>query len=155
MRFSGRSLFTLFITLMLLGALYKALQWPMRASILIYFLCGICLLLALVELYAQLFSGAAENNEGSGMDTPLMEGGDISRDLLIWGWLLGLLLAIWLFGFMVSIPLFTFLFSFIHGARWHLALILAACAFGMLYGLFDMVISVPWPEPFILRIMGS
>jgi hypothetical protein len=97
----------------------------------------------------------AEDYEGSGMDVPLFSEGAMSRDLLAWGWLLGLLLSIWLFGFMVSVPVFTFLFSKLYGARWYISLLLAALAFGMLYGLFGMVIQVPWPEPLVLRLFGS
>ena len=155
MRFRPRNIFTLFIGLLLLGALYKALQWPMRASILIYFICGICLILVMVELYRELRPRVSENNEGSGMDVPLFSEGAMSRDLLAWAWLLGLLLAVWLVGFMVSIPLFAFLFSKIYGARWWISILLAVTAFAMLYGLFGMVIHVPWPEPFIVRLMGS
>jgi hypothetical protein len=152
MRFSGRTLFTIVIGLVLLGALLKALQWPLRTSILIYFICGICLLLVIVELYREMRARPSEETGGSGMDVPLFAGGEASRDLLAWGWLLGLLLGIWLIGFVVAVPLFTLLFSKVHGARWRVSLFLAALAFGTLYGLFGMVINVPWPEPFILTL---
>lgn len=156
MKVRGKTVFTMIIGLILLGAFIMALRWPLRTSILIYFICGICLVLLFIELYQEIQGAVTtEKAGGSGMDVPLFKGGEISRDVLAWAWLIGLLLAIWFIGFKIAVPLFVFLFSKIHGARWYLSLFLAFISFGMLYGLFDMVIHVPWPEPLILSIIAK
>ncbi len=154
MKFRARSLFTVFMGLVFLGAIISARDWPLRASILIFVLGGgVALPLIIVQLFLELQPATAKDNQGSGMDVPLFEGGERLRDLKTWGWLIGLLVAIWLIGFMVAVPFFVFTFSILYGARWYVSVFLAALAFGLLYGIFDIVVHVSWPEPFILRLL--
>ena len=154
MKFRARSLFTVFMGLVFLGAIISARDWPLRASILIFVLGGgVALPLIIVQLFLELQPATAKDNQGSGMDVPLFEGGERLRDLKTWGWLIGLLVAIWLIGFMVAVPFFVFAFSILYGARWYVSVFLAALAFGLLYGIFDIVVHVSWPEPFILRLL--
>ena len=155
MKFRARSLFTVFMGLVFLGAIISARDWPLRASILIFVLGGgVALPLIIVQLFLELQPATAKDNQGSGMDVPLFEGGERLRDLKTWGWLIGLLVAIWLIGFMVAVPFFVFAFSILYGARWYVSVFLAALAFGLLYGIFDIVVHVSWPEPFILRLLN-
>jgi hypothetical protein len=155
MKFRARSLFTVFMGLVFFGAIISARDWPLRASILIFVLGGgVALPLIIVQLFLELQPATAKDNQGSGMDVPLFEGGERLRDLKTWGWLIGLLVAIWLIGFMVAVPFFVFAFSILYGARWHVSVFLAALAFGLLYGIFAIVVHVSWPEPFILRLLS-
>jgi hypothetical protein len=153
MKFRGRSIFTILIGLLFVGALINARSWPIRASILIFVLGGgVALPLIIIMLYMEL--RPEEGNESSGMDVPLFKGGEPFRDLKTWGWLFGLLIGTWLLGFMAAVPIFTFVFSFIYGARWYTSIFLAAGTLGLLYGLFDLVVNVSWPEPFLLSLLG-
>lgn len=155
MKFKPRSLFTVFMALVFAGAIISARNWPLRASILIFVLGGgVALPLIIVQLFLELRPATAKLSQGSGMDVPLFEGGKRSRDLKTWGWLIGLLGATWLIGFMLAVPIFVFSFSILYGARWYISVFLAALAFGLLYGIFDIVVHVSWPEPFILRFLS-
>ena len=156
MKFKPRSLFTIFMGLVFLSAIVNARNWPLRASILILVLGGmVALPLVITQLFLELRPGTSKLSQASGMDVPLFKGGERFRDLKTWGWLVGLLIAVWLIGFMVAVPLFVFVFSIIYGARWTVSTFLAALAFGLLYGIFDVVVHVSWPEPFVYRLMGS
>ena len=62
-------------------------------------------------------------------------------------------LGIWLIGFSVSMTIFAFLYSHLHGGRWYLSLFIAFLCFVVTYGLFEMVIHAPWPEPFLLELI--
>lgn len=153
MKFRGRSIFTVFIGLLFVGALINALSWPIRASILIFVLGGgVALPLIIITLYMELRPEGG--NTSSGMDVPLFEGGERFRDLKTWGWLFGLLIGTLLIGFMAAVPVFVFVFSFIYGARWYTSIFLAVGTLGVLYGLFDFVVNVSWPEPFLLSLLG-
>ena len=76
------------------------------------------------------------------------------RTLVFWGWLLGLFLGIWLVGFSVAMTLFAFLYSQLHGGRWYWSLFIAFLCFAITYGLFELVIHSPWPEPFLLQLIS-
>lgn len=156
MTFKPRSLFTIFMGLVFISAIVNAWNWPLRASILVFVLGGLVALpLIVTQLVLELRAEASKPSRTSGMDVPRFEGGERFRDLKTWGWLVGLLIAVWLIGFMVAVPLFVFVFSIIYGARWYVSIFLSAMAFGLLYGIFDVVVHVSWPEPFVLRWLGS
>jgi len=156
MKFKPRSLFTLFMGLVFISAIISARSWPLRASILIFVLGGmVALPLIITQLVLELRSGAGKHSRDSGMDVPRFEGGERFRDLKTWAWLVGLLAAVWLIGFMVAVPLFVFAFSIIYGARWYVSVFLSAMALGLLYGIFDVVVHVSWPEPYVLRWLGN
>ena len=135
---------------------HTTLLWLLGSLSLVMFIGTIIALpLIITQLVLELRSGTLRHSPTSGMDVPQFEGGERFRDLKTWGWLVGLLVAVWLIGFMVAVPLFVFVFSIIHGARWYVSVFLSAMAFGLLYGIFDVVVHVSWPEPFVLRWLAS
>lgn len=149
-----KSLFTLFILLLLSWAIYIARDWTLRASIIILVLGSVGVILSLVQLISDLVpnrAGAAEP-EGIAFDAPALKPEGRWGNLEIWGWILGLYAAIHLIGFPAAVPLFVFAYAKIYGASWRLSLILAAVGWGFLYGLFEKILHVPWPES-LLKIL--
>jgi putative tricarboxylic transport membrane protein len=64
----------------------------------------------------------------------------------IFGWILGYFVGIWLFGFSIGGPLCTFIqLKFASKEKWPLTLILTALAVVIIYGLFDLVLHIPFP----------
>jgi MFS family permease len=60
---------------------------------------------------------------------------------------LGYLLAIWLLGFPIGGPLCAFLqLKFGSREKWFLSLVLALSAWVFIYGIFDFVLHVPFPD---------
>ena len=65
----------------------------------------------------------------------------------IFGWMIAYFVAIWLLGFSIGVPLCTFIYLRI-GSRekWLLSLILTGLSWAFIYGLFDRVLHVPFPQ---------
>jgi hypothetical protein len=149
-----RLAFTSFIGLVILVALLVAKDWPIRASIIILLLGGIGIVLALVQLLFDIKNLHAEQkHERPTFETAAVEHQGRWGTLEIWGWLLGLFLAIQLIGFPVALPLFVFLYVKLYGGSWPTAVLLAAVTWGFLVGVFDEVLSVHWPEPWLARLL--
>jgi hypothetical protein len=153
--------FTLVIGLIFAGAVLVSLGWSLRASVIILVLGGIAVVLAMVQLALDLRSrsGGGHTQERPAFDVPIAELSDPRlarrRVLEIWGWLLGLFAAIHVIGFLVAVPLFVVTYSKLYRASWFVSVALAAVAWGFLYGLFDQVMHVPWPDPLLWRLFGS
>ncbi|HEY3169132.1 MAG TPA: hypothetical protein VGK57_17995, partial [Candidatus Binatia bacterium] len=137
-------LFTAFVGLVILGALFVAKDWPIRASIIILLLGSIGVLLALLQLRLDF---RAARIEGAKILRPTFEVQAIEHQgrwgsLEIWAWLWGLFFAIHLIGFPIALPLFVFLYVKLYGGSWLTAVLLTAITWGFLYGIYDNLLSV-------------
>lgn len=144
-------LFTLAVGLVLLWALRVAHGWDeLRASIIIFVLGGVGVCLAAVQLVMDLRRGhGGEPAGGVHMDAPLLRSGSRWGNIEIWAWILGFYAAIRIIGFPATVPLFVFVYAKTYGGGWLLSCLLAALAWGFVYGVFEHVLHVPWPEPFL------
>ena len=143
--------FTSFMGLVVLGALLVAKDWPVRASIVILLLGSIGVALALAQLVidAKALRAGDHRTERPTYETVALEHEGRWGSLEIWGWLWGLFLAIHLIGFQAALPLFVFLYTKLYGGGWATALLLTAGTWGFLYGIFEQVLHVPWPKPWL------
>jgi len=146
-----KTLFTLFIGAVLLGAMVVSWEWPVRASIIVLVLGSIGIALAAVQLISDLKSMApgSARSEALSLEAPALESGNRWANVEIWSWIIGFLVLIQLMGFLYAIPLFVFLYVKVYGGGWLLSVVLAVCAGGFVYVIFDMVLHVPWPNPLI------
>ena len=151
MKFRPRSYLTLAIIVALGFAILTALSWPLRASILVLTIGGACWVLAVVQLFQEL--RPQHEALSSGMDIELTEEQQLGkaplRALDIWAWLIACVLGIFLFGLYIAIALWSFLYAFRHGSRWWMALIIAFLCWGVIWGLFDQVVHMPFPEAYL------
>jgi hypothetical protein len=143
--------FTTFIALVIIGALFVAKDWPIRASIIILLLGGVGVILAGIQLAMDF---KAMRTEGSKLVRPTFEVQAIEHQgrwgsLEIWAWLWGLFFAIHLIGFPIALPLFVFLYVKLYGGSWLTAITLTAVTGSFLYGIYDYFLSVPWPKPWL------
>ncbi len=149
MRFRPRSFFTLIIIVLLGFGIIDALSWPLRASILVLTIGTLIWVLSVVQLFIEL--RPSHEAVASGMDIELTDDQELAKNPLralnIWLWLIAFVVGVWLLGMMITVPLWTFLYSFRHGSRWWLAVILAVICFAFLEGFLDQVLHVPFPEP--------
>ncbi len=157
MNFQRRSFFTLALLIVLLMAVIGALGWPLRANILILLLVGTGVIILGIQLFKEIFTKASPEEKGSGMDVVVDESQKgteaTKRTIAIWSWIIGLAMGIWLFSFAVSVPLFAFLYSLLNVGRWYWSLFIGFLSFALLYGIFEMVIHAPWPEPLLLELI--
>jgi hypothetical protein len=72
--------------------------------------------------------------------------------LEIWGWLVGLLLAIFLIGLPLSLALFVFLYTKLYGGGWVVSLGMASAIAVFEYGVYDRIMHVYWPEALIWQL---
>ncbi len=153
------NLFTIFIGLSLLAALIIAWDWPLRASIIVLVLGSIGLVLVTVQLFIDLIRRHGEEPPGKlDFEIPSFEAADprATRQgtLEIWGWLLGLLIAIRIIGLPVSLPLFVFAYAKVYGANWTISGVLGALIAGFEYGVYQRIMHVYWPEALILKLFA-
>lgn len=144
-------IFTSIIGLVIIAALYVAKDWPIRASIIIILLGSVGVILASIQFIFDLKDLRSENSK---VLRPTYEVQAIEHQgrwgsLEIWAWLWGLFLAIHLIGFPIALPLFVFSYVKLYGGGWLTALLLTGLTWGFLYGLYDYLLSVPWPKPWL------
>lgn len=147
--------FTAFIALTMLAALWVAKDWPVRAAIIIFLLGAVGVVLAAVQLVKDY---RAAHAEGVGIVRPTFEVAAIEHEgkwgsLEIWAWLWGLYFAIHLIGFPVALPLFVFLYVKFYGGGWPSAIVLTVLTWSFLYGIYDYLLNVPWPKPWLSGLL--
>jgi hypothetical protein len=72
------------------------------------------------------------------------------RGAMFFGWMVGFLISMALIGLIPTVPLFIIAFMRIEGReRWTLTLGMALFMTLFIYGLFDQLLSIPWPGSFL------
>lgn len=152
MRFRPADLFTVFVIFVLAGAVAVASQWQLRASIIILVLGSLGVLFATAQLVKDCFLADRTDTGGARptMELPSFEDADpkatFRGTLEIWGWLLGLLVVIRIVGLDLALPLFVLVYAKYYGASWRLSLFLAALIGAFIYGVYDKIMHVYWPQ---------
>jgi hypothetical protein len=155
-RFTEQIIFTTFIGLVMFAALFVAKDWPVRASIIILLLGGVGIILVGIQLTVDF---RAMHTQGSQITRPTFEVQAVEHQgrwgsLEIWAWLWGLFFAVHLIGFPIALPLFVFSYVKLYGGGWLTAALLTALTWGFLYGIYDHLLNVPWPKPWLARFFG-
>jgi hypothetical protein len=71
------------------------------------------------------------------------------------GWIIAFACGIWLLGFLVSIPLFVFLYLVYEAqARKLVGLVIAGLTFLFVWGMFDWLMHLAWPEAALFTLLG-
>jgi putative tricarboxylic transport membrane protein len=147
----GAMIFTgLFITILGLGS-FKAMDWPLLASLGVYVIAGVGIALAIPQFISDIRTFIAERRNAAPSAEFVVRG---HRERVAWAWLSGLVLCVWLFGFHAAFVAFPLLYVRAHGGTWRLAAFLSALAIITLVIVFDSLVHVLWPEPAILEWLG-
>jgi TctA family transporter len=154
LRFNWETAFCFFIIVVLALALWHSRRFDFRSGLFPWVVGFPALALATLQLVMDLMA-----KEGKTCEDPLIGVGPElppkvvnRRTAGIFGWTIGYFVAIWLFGFSIGVPLCMFTQLKI-GSRekWSLSLILTACAWVFIYGLFDRLLHVPFPQGLFFR----
>jgi hypothetical protein len=152
MQFKPSDLFTVFIILVLGAAVAIAFQWELRASIIILVLGSLGVLLAAAQLVMDIFPRGRVTAAPSRptMELPMFEDKN-PKDTLrgtfeIWGWLVGMLVLIRIIGLDLALPVFVLSYARFYGASWRLCAILALMIAAFIFGVYDQIMHVYWPE---------
>jgi hypothetical protein len=78
------------------------------------------------------------------------------RALDIFAWIFGFFGGIWAFGFTLAIPVFVFVYLKVRsGEGWLFAAALAGIAWLAFWGLFERLLSLPFPEGALFALLGA
>ena len=148
------ALLTLFFLVVFLTAIAIGWEWPFIAKLMPVYMVAIPgVVLVSVELYRLLTAWEerkAKVAQGIEMDEVFTGGLDrkteITRTLSFFSWFIGGALAVWLLGIVIGLPLLVFLYTLVEGReKWSLSILMAACTFAFLWGLFDYLLEMRWP----------
>jgi hypothetical protein len=123
------------------------------------------LALALRQLVADWRSSGS--NAGRGEEAPYPGTLDIAVDRSIppevmmrhtvraASWIVAFACGIWFLGFLISIPLFVFFYLIYEAhARKFVGLMIAGLTFLFVWGLFEMIMHLAWPEAALFTLLG-
>jgi hypothetical protein len=143
---------TIFFLLIFVVAAVIGWDWPNIAKIMPVYVAAIPgIILVLVQLYREVTgwqrrgtAGGIDMDEVS--DVQLDRQTELKRTLGYFAWFIGGALGIWLLGLVIALPLLVFLYTLIEGKeKWYTALIATACAYALVWGLFEYMLETRWP----------
>jgi hypothetical protein len=128
-------------------------DWPNIAKIMPVYVAAIPgIILVLVQLYREVTGWQGRRGTAGGIDmdevsdVQLDRQTELRRTLGYFAWFIGGALGIWLLGLVIALPLLVFLYTLIEGKeKWYIALIATACAYALVWGLFEYMLETRWP----------
>lgn len=150
---------TLFFLIVFTIAIYVGWEWPNIAKIMPVYVAAIPgLFLVLVQLYRDITAWETRRSRaGGGMDmdevsdVKLDRKTELTRTASYFAWFIGGALGIWLLGLVIALPLLVFLYGLIEGKeKWYTALIMAACTYALVWGLFEYMLETRWPPGILI-----
>lgn len=145
--------FSALMVLVFAFAVFEARTWQIEARLFPWVIGFPLLALALIQLALDIWKPRGNTSEDASVEVPAWIVG--RRTVPIIAWIMGFVLAIWLLGLSISVPVFTFLYLKLQAQeRWWLAVLFALVAWGVLFGLFDRALHLPFPEGRLLRWLG-
>lgn len=143
-----------FFLLVFAAAAFAGWDWPNIAKIMPVYVAALPgLVLVLVQLYRDGTGWEARRSDGDGgvdMDetykVKLEKKTEVRRTLAFFAWFIAGALGIWLLGIVITLPLLIFLYALVEGKeKWFTSLIMAACAYALVWGLFEYMLETRWP----------
>ena len=145
---ANRASLGLAIVIMIVSAwgIWSALDWPLKAK-LFPLVIGIPLFcLALAEALRVLLSKDKGEAEDFRLSPDQPNDVALRRTLLAAGWSIGFFLAIVLLGFQVAVPVLLFAYIRLQGKEsWLFTIVFTAAVWACFYGLFDLLLHLPFP----------
>ena len=131
-----------------------ATAWPWKAA-LFPLAIGIPLFcLAAAEALWVLLGKKETKTEAKDFQLSTGEG-SLRRTAIAFGWMLGFFAAIVLLGFHIAVPLFLVLYLKLQGREgWPVTIVLTLAVWGVFYGLFEMLLHLPFPAGWLFTWFG-
>jgi hypothetical protein len=77
---------------------------------------------------------------------------EIRRTLIFFAWFVAGAVGIWLLGIVIALPLLIFLYTLIEGKeRWSTSLLVTACSYLLIWGLFEYLLESRWPSGLLFQ----
>jgi len=135
------------VMLLSIWGIVSAWSWPMKAALFPLVISIPLFLLAAAEVLWVLFGRTAQSAASDfKLSDHVPESVAMHRTLLAACWILGFFVGILLLGFLVAVPLFVLLYLLLQGKQgWLLSIVFTLAVFGFFYGLFDLLLHLPFP----------
>ena len=152
--------FNLFFLAVFLAAIVLGWDWPYIAKLMPVYVAAVPgLLLILVQIFRDATAWETRNvGKGGGIemdevyDVKLDKAVETRRTLLFFMWFIGGALGIWLLGIVIALPLLVFFYGLIEGKEgWLTSLLMSACAYGIVWGLFEYLLDARWPAGLLFQ----
>ena len=135
----------------------SALDWPWKAK-LFPLVIGIPLFcLATVEALWELLGARGAKRTAADFQFSADQPPEVARrrTLLATAWIFGFFAMIVLLGFPLAVALLVFLYLKVQGKEgWIFTIVFTAAVWGFFYGLFDMLLHLPFPPGWLLAWAG-
>jgi hypothetical protein len=146
------------IAVMLLAAwgVASAWSWPAKAALFPLVISIPLFLLAAAEVLWIVFGrGAQAAAADFKLSDHLPQHVALRRTALAAGWILGFFAMIFLLGFQIAVPLFVFVYLKVQGkVGWTFSVVFTAAVWAFFYGLFDLLLHLPFPTGWIPSLFG-
>jgi hypothetical protein len=144
--------FALFLLVIFAIATFSGWDWPNIAKIMPVYVAAIPgLIMVSIQLVREM-TGWETSKNTAGMDMDQVSDAQLDkaterrRTFLFFAWFIGGALGIWLLGIVITLPLLVFLYALVEGGeKWYTSLILGACAYLLIWGLFEYMLETRWP----------
>jgi putative tricarboxylic transport membrane protein len=146
------------VAVMMLSAwgVVSAWSWPTKAALFPLVISIPLFFLAAAEVLWVLFGSAPQAAASDfKLSDHLPQDVALRRTLLAAAWILGFFAAIVLFGFLVAVPLFVLLYLRFQGREgWLFTAVFTLAVWAFFYGLFDLLLHLPFPPGAVLSWIG-
>src|SRR3954463_7746961 len=135
--------------------IWRGRAWPLKAK-LFPLVIGIPLFcLAAAEVLWVLLGRKDAEAAGLQLSADQPAGVALRRTLLAAAWAIGFFAAIILFGFQIAVPLLVFSYIRLQGKEsWLFTIVFTAAVWAFFYGLFDLVLHLPFPAGLVFEWFG-
>jgi hypothetical protein len=133
--------------------IYAAAHWPIFASLSVYCICSVGIFLALMQILRDALTLRRRAIDGTHDKVVPWTREEVRREWVAAGWIFGLVGTIALVGFHIAFLFFPMVYTKIYGGSWRRGAIIGICGLALLYGIFDYMQGVIWPEPLLLPFL--
>ena len=154
-----RANMTFFFLAIFLIAAVSGWEWPYIAKLMPVYVAAIPgILLCLVQLYREATAWEDRRGTQGGVEmdevyqAKLEKRIETRRTLIFFAWLIGGALGIWVLGIVIAIPVLVFLYMVVEGReKWITSLVVSACAYLLIWGLFEYMLEARWPSGLLFQ----
>ncbi len=154
--FSSAAMFTTFVAVVLALALFQSRTFGFRAGLFPWVIGIPTLLLTLVQLGKDIMGREKPKAAAAEWEVQVNVSPEVARrrTTSILAWTVGVFVAIWLLGFSNAVLVSMVLYLKIAGKeKWPITLAVSLLTWLFVYGLFERVLSIPFPDGLLLTLI--
>jgi hypothetical protein len=158
-RFSGRAVMSLILTVVSVVVVIIATKWPWKAALFPVSI-GIAVFILWLIALILILAGKGDSGKKGAVDFQLSSEVDAEtatrRTLVAFAWIVGFFLLILFFGFPIAVVLFVFLYLKFQGKeKWSVTLLMTLFSAAFFWGLFVWILDTLLPEGLVFQGLRS